>query len=161
MKNPTWLDAHRCCLALDNEIKRDLHIYVKKWALKSLLQTKEETHVMLQTSAHAVELHPQLRGVYFHPQTHWQANLEPSENTVKAPELIKGYELLPELWEEKAVFILADFSACSDRTSRGCAVPRQLQCILQYICSCTRLVCFCETYVLYTIVAFRNRVFQE
>lgn len=33
----------------------------------------------------------------------WQANLESSKNAVKAAELIKGYELLPELWEEKAV----------------------------------------------------------
>lgn len=33
------------------------------------------------------------------------------KNTVKALELIKGHELLPELWDEKAVFILADFSA--------------------------------------------------
>lgn len=33
------------------------------------------------------------------------------KNTVKALELIKGYELLPELWDEKAVLILADFSA--------------------------------------------------
>lgn len=35
--------------------------------------------------------------IYLFSETYWQANLESSKNAVKAAELIKGYELLPEL----------------------------------------------------------------
>lgn len=51
--------------------------------------------------------------IYLFPEMDWQGNRKSSKNAVKAAKLIKGYELLPEMREEKTVFILADFSAAS------------------------------------------------
>lgn len=54
----------------------------------------------------------QLLLIYLFSETNWQEKPESSQKAVKAAELIKTYELLPELWEEEeAVFIRASFSS--------------------------------------------------
>ena len=74
---------------------------------------KKKRNFRIYYSHQRLELQLQLLLIYLFSETYWQANLESSKNAVKAAELIKGYELLPELWEDKAVFILAGFSAGS------------------------------------------------
>lgn len=64
---------------------------------------------------------------------------------------MKGYELLPEMWEVCVLFQLLSQPAlcCSVRATGAWTVPQRLRCILLYMCSSAACLFFWDFCVLY------------